>query len=255
MSRLWAGGAIGAAAVVAAVVGAGLGIGDDVDDAEALEGAQPIPFDVYVEPGGLRLGIDPVLAETSLLTGGSVALGDEVERGLHFASSTYEEPGPDPFPVAAHTRVSAEGWIHPRCEVRDLVPVLTVESRGAGRDAVSATYRPSNLDDYRRAVDAFCGQGPEVAVVGSRQDVDGSFTVTLRVVNPTDRAVWVVSEAFREGGTRWDVASATVQAGGATELVVSGRGEGCSAVTPWSTGRLTVDGVALVLEPSDAEQC
>jgi len=145
--------------------------------------------------------------------------------------------------------------IAPECDVPAEAPVLYLESRISDGSTRSDSYRPSNVPEYLAAVDRYCHLDPQVDLGGSRQDVDGSFTVTLSILNPTRKSIEVASEAFRDGRTTWDPVSVSVPPQGSAELVLHGHGQGCSHVNPWTTGHVTVDGVAIHMDESQSEQC
>jgi hypothetical protein len=252
---------LGAAATVAVVaVGSSLLAGrasEDAFDTEAIAAADPIRFDVFASGRGVRLGIDATYPGDRQLSGGRVTIDGDVDEGLDFWSEKYDDhfPKPDPFPVAAGTRVLIEREVIPSCDGRDSVPVITLESRLPDGTTRSDSYRPSNLDEYRAAAETYCHLDPEVEVAGSRQEVNGDFTVTLTILNPTRKPAMVASGAFQDGDTTWEPASITVPPQGSGELVLHGHGEGCSTVTPWTTGNLTVNGVAPEMDEAASEQC
>lgn len=225
--------------------------------AEAIAAADPIRFDVYASGRGVRLGIDETYPADRQLNGGWVTLDGNVDEGLDFWSEKYDDhyPKPVPFPVAAGTRVLIERGVIPNCDAPDAVPVITLESRLSDGTTQSDSYRPSNFDEYLAAVDTYCHLDPEVEVAGSRQEVDGDFTVTLIILNPTREAALVESGAFRDGDTTWEPASTTVPPQSSGELVLLGHGEGCSRVNPWTTGHLTVNGIAPEMDEAASEHC
>jgi len=252
---------LGAAATVA-VIAVGSAIvasrtSEDAVDAEAIAAADPVRFDVYTSGRGVRLGIDATYPGDRQLSGGWVTIGGNVDEGLEFWSEKYDDhyPKPDPFPVAAGTRVLIERGVVPKCDAPEAVPVITLESRVSDGTTRSDSYRPLNLDEYLAAVDTYCHLDPEVEVAGSRQEVNGDFTVTLTILNPTRETARVESGAFRDGDTTWEPASTTVPPQGSGELVLHGHGEGCSHVNPWTTGHLTVNGIAPEMDEAGSEQC
>ena len=252
---------LGAAATVA-VIAVGSAIvssraSEDPVDAEAIAAAEPIRFDVYASGRGVRLGIYETYPGNRQLSGGRVTIGDKVDEGLEFWSEKYDDhfPKPDPFPVAAGTRVLIERGVIPNCVAPEAVPVVTLESRLSDGTTRSVSYRPLNLDEYLAAVDTYCHLDPEVEVSGSRQEVNGDFTVTLTILNPTREPALVESGAFRDGDTTWEPALTTVPPQGSRELVLHGHGYGCSHVNPWTTGHLTVNGVAPEMDEAASEPC
>jgi len=255
---------LGSAAAVGLIVAAGAlaaaGSGDDTEPTRAaaeVESAQPVDFELDASAQGLWLGVRQRYDEDRQLTGGKVVTGGRTQTGLMFWSRRFDDldAAPHPFPVAAGSEVLIVMSVHPDCSAPGEVPVLVVTSRIAGVEGHEDAYRPMDEDAWEETVEDFCRLRPELAVVGSTQSPDGSFTVTLTIVNPTDEPVEVVSEGFTEGATTWEPGSVTVPPRGEGELVLEGQGQGCSSVNPWTTGRITLNGVVPDLDEARSEQC
>ena len=243
-----------AIAVGGAVLAAGTS--DDAIDSGAIAAAQPIRFDVDASVWGVGLSFRSTYPEDRQLTGGGIRIGDDVKEGMVFWSGKYEEQdAPDPFPVAAGAQVQIGTRLAPNCDASDAVPVLIVESQVSEGTTHSDSYRPLNEDAYLAAVDAYCHLDPEVHVAASSQSPGGDFTVTLRIMNPTGESVRVVSEPFRDKNTTWEPASTSVPPRDDGELVLRGHGQGCSSVNPWTTGHVTVNGIAPPMSEYLSEQC
>lgn len=215
------------------------------------------PFNVHVDEYGVHLGIRPDFSEDRLFTGGAITVNGTPDDGVSFWSRKFDDhfPPPDPFPVGADERVLIEGRVDPVCDENSDVPVITVWSRTQHGSQRVDHYRPDSLTDYREAVATWCAMGASVIVGGSTQHPDGDFTVTLNIFNPTSEPVTVESGTMTLDGTTWEPASKVVAAQDRDELVLHGHGEGCSSENPWSTGRVTIDGVPAELEEWESEQC
>lgn len=254
---------LGSAAAVSLVVTAGalaaVGTGRDGDQthAAAVDSAQPVPFELYASAWGLRVGVQQRYDEDRDLTGGQLVTEDGTDTSVSFWYRRFDEhyPAPDPFPVKAGSEVLVENTLQPDCAGPAGVPVLVITSRSADGEEHRDAYRPDDEDVWRETVEAYCRLDPELMVAGSTQSPDDSFTVTLTILNPTAEPVEVVSEGFTEGSTTWEPGSTTVPPHGNGELVLTGDGEGCSSVNPWTTGRVTLDGVVPDLDEAYSEQC
>ncbi|GAA1476249.1 hypothetical protein GCM10009623_06950 [Nocardioides aestuarii] len=247
--------AVGGIVVAAALVVAGSGGDADEAQAAAVAAAQPVPFVLDASVDGMWVGVRQRYEEDRVLTGGHAVIGGRTDAGLIFWSRRFEGRDPDPFPVAAGSEALILKDVRPDCSAPQDVPVLVVTSRAADGEEHRDSYRPADADAWEETLGAYCRLEPQVRVTGSSQRADGSFSVTLEIRNPTEEAVDVVSEGFTEGSTTWEPASTTVPPRGKGELVVSGEGQGCSATNPWTTGRLTLDGVAPDMDEASSEQC
>lgn len=247
------------AAVVAASALAAGARGDGAEEAHAaaVEAAQPVHFELYASAWGLRVGVQQRYDEDRSLTGAQVVTGNGSDASVSFWSRRFDEhyPVPDPFPVKAGSAVLIENTLRPDCSGAAEVPVLVVSSRTADGEERRDSYRPSDEDAWRETVDEYCALGPELIVAGSTQKADGSFTVTLTILNPTREPVEVVSEGFTDGAATWDPGSTTVPPRSRGELVLSGEGQVCSSDNPWTTGRVTLDGVVPEMDQGYSEQC
>ena len=228
------------------------------DAAQAIpSSADSTPFTVHVDEYGVLLGIRPAFSEDRLLTGGTITVNGMPDEGVSFWSRKFDDhfPPPDPFPVRADERVLIEGRVDPACDDDSDVPVIAVWSRTRYGSERVDHYRPDSLTEYREAVTTWCAMGASVIVGGSTQHPNGDFTVTLNLFNPTSEPVTVESAAMTLDGTTWRSASIVVAAHSREDLVLRGHGEGCSSENPWSTGRVTIDGVPAELEEWASEQC
>lgn len=160
-----------------------------------------------------------------------------------------------PTVVKARSELTVLAVYAPECPGSESVPRLVAETvDDAGKKRVE-TFGSPYSEKFRTVVQKYCKQGPTARVMGSRQNPDGTFSVTLRVFDPGQDPVEVVSEAYENEGTRWFRASKTIPPVEGGELTIRGEGEGCSPVTPWSTGHLTIDGKPVSLRQGSNEQC
>lgn len=216
----------------------------------------PVPFEMFPTGSVLSMAVYTTNQEERELTGSSLLIGGERTEVTALAGEFGEyAPVRSPSVLAAKTDLLIETALQPTCVPDEGLPQVIVESRTSDGKTREEAFQPSNVGDYHRAVRAWCDLGPQVDVSGSAQYPNGDFSVTLTIGNPTDESVRVESARMVRGGTVWEEAAITVEPRSDAELEVRGRGQGCSHVTPWSQGRLTVDGKTVRLGEADSEHC
>ncbi len=216
-----------------------------------------VPFGVSVDEYGVRLAIRVWHDEPRSYVSGALMVCGSANEGVTFWSERYDDvqPPPDPFPSRPGEKIVIESGSDPRCEGGGDTPAIVVRSTTTDGSPRVDEYRPASTVAYREAVETWQTMGPTVVVAGSRQDVGGAFTVTLALFNPTDEAITIESAAMVDGVTEREAASVVVPPHSRGELVLSGHGEGSSPHNPWTTGRVTIDGVPAELEEWESEQC
>jgi hypothetical protein len=198
---------------------------------------------------GTMLGIAVAFPEDRVVTGARLLVGDqELRASTYPLDGTDPEPPPDPLPLAADVRVLVEARVPPDCDVPAGAPVFVVTSKTANGRSRDDRYSVSNGGEFRRQAENVCRLGPVLAVAGSTERPDGSFTVGLHVTNPGAPAE-VVAREWTDGKTHWRAARAEVPSGGSVTLQIHGTGDGCSHEGPWEHGQVTLDGK--VLDPPD----
>lgn len=214
-------------------------------------------------PGGLGVSVTLMTDEPTTIASGALEL-DGVQTPVIFSPRDGRDlDGPEivgPLTVAAGVDVVISSGGSPDCGVADHAPPILdlVVSDDDGATTHRRYLVASPAGDYARIAARTCRGGVVGHIRASRQSPDGSFSVTLELVNPDAQEVTVVSDAVDVGRTHWQRASVVVAARGTAKLVVRGRGQGilagCGHDTPWSRGLVTAGGDRVRI-PRSADVC
>jgi hypothetical protein len=160
-----------------------------------------------------------------------------------------------PAVVDADRRLAIIATYGPDCERPAAPPALLVRTTGRGGDPRVDGFRSEVTAAFESAFDTYCSRGVTARVTGSEQSADGSFTVHLEVFNPGSSSMELTSPDHEVGDTHWFPVSATIGPVQVGAVVFEGEGNGCTADTPWGSGRLTADGQPVQVPEGAGEQC
>jgi hypothetical protein len=206
--------------------------------------------------GPFAVGTEVSFPDRRTLVEARFDLADSAGQEVHVVMrGAGDGPVDLPAVVDADRRLAIIATYGPDCERPAAPPALLVRTTGRGGDPRVDGFRSEVTAAFESAFDTYCSRGVTARVTGSEQSADGSFTVHLEVFNPGSSSMELTSPDHEVGDTHWFPVSATIGPVQVGAVVFEGEGNGCTADTPWGSGRLTADGQPVQVPEGAGEQC